>query len=110
MFQKSKIIIHLNFNRKRRWNKKRNKLWREQQCKRVFKARMIYYASFEHDVIDDEGNLIHSPHWFELAKLRCWKVYKTTGTPCSCMICQGERYNRLSYKKETQRIIQKAVG
>ena len=59
---------------------------------------------------DDEGNLIHSPHWFELAKLRCWKVYKTTGTPCSCMICQGERYNRLSYKKETQRIIQKAVG
>lgn len=34
---------------------KRNKLWREQQCKRVFKARMIYYASFEHDVIDDEG-------------------------------------------------------
>ena len=52
---------------------KRNKLWREQQCKRVFKARMIYYASFEHDVIDDEGNLIHSPHWFELAKLRCWK-------------------------------------
>ena len=89
---------------------KRNKLWREQQCKRVFKARMIYYASFEHDVIDDEGNLIHSPHWFELAKLRCWKVYKTTGTPCSCMICQGERYNRLSNKKETQRIIQKAVG
>ena len=30
---------------------KRNKLWREQQCKRVFKARMIYYASFEHDVM-----------------------------------------------------------
>ena len=41
---------------------KRNKLWREQQCKRVFKARMIYYASFEHDVIDDEGNLIHCKH------------------------------------------------
>ena len=37
---------------------KRNKLWREQQCKRVFKARMIYYASFEHDVFDSFTSLV----------------------------------------------------
>lgn len=89
--------------------KKRNKLWRKEQMKRVFKARMIYFASFERDYLDKEGVLHHSVHWFELAKLKWAQVYKTTGTPCSCPICQGVRYNRNNFKKDTLRILKESM-
>ena len=73
---------------------KRNKLWRRQQMSRVFKARMILYARIG---------------WFELAKEKWAKVYQTTGTPCSCWMCRGEKYNRREYKRETLRIIWEAM-
>lgn len=84
---------------------KRNKLWRREKQKRVFKARMIIYAAYGHGIFDKEGNWIEHPHWFELSKDKWSQVYKTTGTPCSCCICKGEVYNRREYKKETLRII-----
>lgn len=82
---------------------KRNKLWRKQQCYRVFKARMILFATYE------GGNWLDNPHWFELAKQPWCQVYKTTGTPCSCTLCQGKRYNRLDYKKTSRRIIDETI-
>ena len=87
---------------------KRNKSWRRAQQKRVFKSRMVYHAPFMSEAIDDEGNRIQHPHWFDLAKMKWSKVYKTTGTPCSCWMCKGETYNRLAFKKETKRIINEA--
>ena len=45
------------------------------------------------------GNRVDNPHWFDLAKQHGYQVYKTTGTPCSCMLCQGNHYSRLDYKK-----------
>lgn len=88
---------------------KRNKLWRRQQSMRLFKARMILYAACEHCMFDADGNRIDNPHWFELAKEKWTQVFKTTGTPCSCWMCRGERYNRRDYKKETRCIIKEAV-
>jgi len=59
---------------------KRTKLWRRKQCFRVFKARMIYYASFEREYLTADGR--HVPlHWFELAKTHWAQVYRSTGTP-----------------------------
>lgn len=84
---------------------KRNKLWRKQQCYRVFKARMILFATYGHCAFDEGGNRLDNPHWFELAKQPWCQVYKTTGTPCSCMLCQGKRYNRLDYKRTARHII-----
>lgn len=84
---------------------KRNKFWRKQQCFRVFKARMILFATYERCIFDEEGNRVNNPHWFELVKQHWCQVYKTTGTSCSCMLCQGNRYNRLDYKRNTCRII-----
>ena len=75
---------------------KRNKLWRRQQMARVFKAR-------------EDGSIDNHPHWFELAKDKWAKVYQTTGTPCSCWMCRGEKYNRKEYKKETLRIIRESM-
>ena len=73
---------------------KRNKFWRRQQMSRVFKARMILYAAYGTPVIREDGSIDNHPHWFELAKDKWAKVYQTTGTPCSCWMCRGEKYNR----------------
>ena len=70
----------------------------------MFKARMIYYASFERWGRDSQGNW-RMLHWHELAKEKWTQVYRTTGTPCSCWLCQGIRYDRLKYKRDTRRII-----
>lgn len=88
---------------------KRNRFWRRQQEWRLFKARMILRAAFKDCIRDEEGNRIVNPHWFELAKQKRYKIYKTTGTPCSCWMCRGESYNREDYKKKTQRIIKESL-
>lgn len=78
---------------------KRNKFWRRQQMARVFKVRMIFYTSCGNCVIHDDGSVDNHPHWFELAKEKWAKVYKTTGVPCSCWMCRGEEYDRKGYSK-----------
>ena len=85
---------------------KRNKGWRRDQQKRVFKSRMVLHASYGVIALDDKGNWIENAHWFELAKMKWCRPYRTTGTPCSCWMCRGESYNRLAFKKDTRRIIE----
>ena len=90
-------------------------LYRLPECERVcsgicmFKARMILYAAYGTPVIREDGSIDNHPHWFELAKDKWAKVYQTTGTPCSCWMCRGEKYNRKEYKKETLRIIRESM-
>ncbi len=43
--------------------------------------------------------------WKELRKVKWCQVYRTTGQPCSCDLCIGERYNRIEFKKDTERVI-----
>ena len=88
---------------------KRTKLWRRKQGFRVFKARMIYYASFERENYDDVRRTMAPLHWFELAKEHWTQVYRSTGTPCSCPMCRGFEYERLAYKRDTRRIIQESL-
>nr|WP_296050661.1 hypothetical protein [uncultured Prevotella sp.] len=40
-----------------------------------------------------------------MAKAHWAQVYRTTGTPCSCWMCQGESYNRLEAKRDMKRIL-----
>ena len=78
----------------------------EEQGFRVFKKRMVYYASFDNGYFNHRTKEYKRPlHWFELAKEKWTRVYKTTGTPCSRMLCQGEKYDRLEYKRETRRLV-----
>ena len=62
---------------------KRNKFWRKQQQNRVFKNRMVLFASYGSVIIRDNGTVMHDVHWFDLAKDLFYKVYKSTVTPCS---------------------------
>ena len=75
---------------------KRNKLWRREQQNRVFGIKKA------------DGNWNRHPHWFELARVKWMQIYKKTGTPCSCWLCRGEKYDRRGYVKETLRIIAEA--
>jgi len=84
---------------------KRNKEWRKKHGFRLFKKRMKLFASYGQDYLMDDGQIVCNPHWYELAKCHWSRAYKTTGNPCSCSLCKGERYERLVFKKETQRII-----
>lgn len=89
---------------------KRTKFWRRKQGFRVFKKRMIYYASLDNGRFDRRTmEYVRPLRWFELAKEHWTQVYKSTGTPCSCMLCQGEKYNRLKYKRETRRLLQEVL-
>lgn len=84
---------------------KRTRQWRRCQAARVFKARLKYHAAFSDTTLFENGILVYHPHWFELAKAHWAQVYRTTGTPCNCWMCQGESYNRLETKREMRRII-----
>ena len=88
---------------------KRTKLWRRKQGFRVFKARMIYYASFERECHYADGSHHIPLHWFELAKEPWTYAYRSTGTPCSCIRCRGMKYDRLGHKRETRRIIKECL-
>jgi hypothetical protein len=89
--------------------KKRTKLWRREQGFRVLKSRLKYYAAGMSVCIMDDGNYIYHPKWTDLQKCHWAKLYKTTGTPCSCWVCKGQRFNRLKYKREAIRIIDETM-
>lgn len=89
---------------------KRNKFWKRQQMALVFKARMILYATYGHCIIREDESYYEHPRWFELAKEKWAQVYETTGTPCSCWMCRGFKYDSKEYKKETRRIIRESMA
>ena len=84
---------------------KRNKLWRKRHQWRLFKSKMILFASNNTGLKDKNRVFVERPHWFEFAEQKWCYVYKTTRCPCSCCYCKGERYNRRAYKKEAHTII-----
>lgn len=86
----------------------RNKLWRRKQQYRLLKSRIVKRADGFRGFMLDDGTYVQHPHWTQLIKSHWAQVYKTTGTPCSCPLCQGESYSRLAYEHETKRIIEES--
>jgi hypothetical protein len=83
---------------------KRNKKWRFEQRNKVYISKMRLFASYGGDfILNDER--VNNPHWIMLYGANWNSVYKTVRTPCSCYLCQGEKYSRRSYKKETRRLL-----
>ena len=87
----------------------RNRQWRRKQSFRVWRRRIKVRASWGGYWRLDDGCLVHNPHWFELMKCKWARVYKATGTPCSCPLCGGEHYNRREFKKDTRRVISETM-
>ena len=87
---------------------KRGKLWRKRKEWLRFKARMVRFAGYGRFIRNADGRLVTNPSWLELAKHKSCFVYKTTGTPCSCHLCKGERYNRREFKKASRLFIKES--
>ena len=82
--------------------------WRRIQKKRVWRNRLrtifrafapVYVEFGSHEPIREAAT------WDELRRVKWCQVYRTTGQPCSCKMCSGERYNRTDFKRDTERIL-----
>lgn len=82
--------------------------WRRIQKKRVWRNRLrIIFRAFTAVYLEDSstGEKREAETWKELRKVKWCQVYRTTGQPCSCEMCSGERYNRVEFKQETKEVI-----
>lgn len=82
---------------------KRNKGWRAQQRKLRYRNRLKLYANYQGTQCKGaDGETNRHPTWRDLYRANWNPAFRTSGTPCSCWICKGERYNRDKYKQDTQ--------
>lgn len=82
--------------------------WRRIQKKRVWRNRLrIIFRAFSPAYLEESstGGKREAETWKELRKVKWSQVYRTTGQPCSCERCSGERYNRADFKRESNRRI-----
>lgn len=89
---------------------KRTKLWRRRHEWRLYKKKMMLFASYSWPMRNSDGVLIENPRWVDFVGARGYFCYKSMRTPCSCDICRGEKYSRNDYKSETRRIIKETMG
>lgn len=82
--------------------------WRCIQKKRIWRNRLrIIFRAFSSAYVEDSatGTISETETWKELQTVKWCQVYRTTGQPCSCEMCSGERYSRLGFKRETAKAI-----
>ena len=86
--------------------------WRRIQKKRVWRNRLrIIFRAFSSAYVEDcaTGTIREAETWKELCKVKWCQVYRTTGQPCSCHMCSGERYSRFDFKRETAKAIREQL-
>lgn len=86
---------------------KRNKHWRILQRNKQYAAKMKLFASYGGQFMLNNC-LVTNPRWIELYEANWNPVYKSVRTPCSCMMCSGEKYNRREFKLKTRRALNEA--
>lgn len=86
--------------------------WRRIQKKRVWRNRLrIIFRAFSTAYVEDTstGEVREAEMWKELRTVKWCQVYRTTGQPCSCPMCSGERYSRFDFKRETAKAIREQL-
>lgn len=86
--------------------------WRRIQKKRVWRKRLrIIFRVFSPAYVEDSatGTIREAETWKELRKVKWCQVYRTTGQPCSCPMCSGERYSLVDFKQETEKAIREQL-
>lgn len=86
--------------------------WRCIQKKRIWRNRLrIIFRAFSSAYVEDSatGTIREAETWKELQTVKWCQVYRTTGQPCSCEMCSGERYSRLGFKRETAKAIREQL-
>lgn len=86
--------------------------WRRIQKKRVWRNRLrLIYRAFSTVYLEDysTGEKREAETWKDLRKVKWCQAYRTTGQPCSCEMCSGDRYNRVESKRDAFRIIREEL-
>ncbi len=86
--------------------------WRRIQKKRVWRNRLrLIFRAFSTAYVEDTstGKVREAETWKELRTVKWCQVYRTTGQPCSCPMCSGERYDRLDFKLGTAKAIREQL-
>lgn len=86
--------------------------WRRIQKKRVWRNRLRFiFRAFSTAYVEDSVTVTirEAETWKELQKIKWCQAYRTTGQPCSCPMCSDERYDRLDFKCETERVIREQL-
>ena len=65
--------------------------------------RRTKYRMLNNEFVLNENKVrIYNPSITECLDSPDSKIYKSTGTPCSCYLCQGnKKYSRKDFKKDT---------
>lgn len=87
--------------------------WRRIQKKRVWRNRLrLIFRAFSSAYVEDAstGENREAQTWKELRNVKWCQVYRTTGHPCSCVMCSGQRYNRVISKREAANNIREQLG
>ena len=86
--------------------------WRRIQKKRVWNNRLrVIFQAFSTAYVEDSptGEKREADSWKDLRKVKWCQVYRTTGQPCSCIMCSGVRYKRVDNKRDSIRTIKEEL-
>lgn len=88
-------------------DKLRNKHWRQLQRDKHYIKKLKWETNCggRCQFVKDDGTYLNHPTWKDLYDLNWQNIYKSVNTPCSCPICQGERYNRSKQKRDNRMIL-----
>lgn len=79
----------------------RNKAFRKHKENAKWIRRVKYWMINNSFINDDEGNKVFHPTISDCLKSPQFKIYKDTGSPCSCWMCKFNKYDRNKIKKDT---------
>ena len=67
----------------------RNKLEKKKYLKRIKRLSRCL-----HSYIKSDGTIIYNPSTLDIINDNGYKIYKSTSTPCSCIMCSPYKYSR----------------
>ncbi len=86
----------------------RNKAYRKHKELSKWIRRTRYWMMNDSFIWDAEGHKVFDQTITDCLKSPNSKIYKNIGTPCSCFMCQYNKYNRREVKKETKFLLKQA--
>lgn len=89
---------------------KRDKGYRKFKGLSKWIRRTKYWMLNDKFIMNENKVKIYNPSITECLDSPNSKIYKSTGTPCSCWMCQGDKkYSRKNFKKDTISEIKNAI-
>lgn len=80
---------------------------RRQELKYLkYKKRIRRFVSNIDVYVDKEGKYIYNPKSVDVIQENGQHCYRTTSTPCSCIMCAPDKYVRAKEKEKISKVIE----